>query len=80
MPWDIYRYVLKVALAYTIHTWTLRPGTQDGPLEMMKEMKGEGLTAEVLPCLGRYDPPILHAHGHAKRPAIRSLNSASLAM
>ena len=41
-----------------------------------KEMTVGGLMAEVLRCLGIYDPLILHAHGHAKQPAIRSLNSA----
>ena len=42
---------------------------------MRKEMAVGGLTAEALRCLGSYDPLISHAHGHAKRPAIRSLNS-----
>ena len=43
---------------------------------MRKEMAVGGLTAEALRCLGSYDFLISHAHGHAKRPAIRSLNSA----
>ena len=45
------------------------------PLAITKEMAVGGLTAEALRCLGSYDPLISHAHGHAKRPAIRSLNS-----
>ena len=43
--------------------------------EKGSEMAVGGLTAEALRCLGSYDPLISHAHGHAKRPAIRSLNS-----
>ena len=46
------------------------------PLAITKEMAVGGLTAEALRCLGSYDPLISHAHGHAKWPAIRSLNSA----